>query len=69
MKLLYILWKDIQTTQICGKNCHTIIEIISFRDKIMNLTAKKTYLRVNERRIRSENLIFVSDFHDFYVTN
>jgi hypothetical protein len=38
------------------------------RDKIMDLSTNRTFLRVNERRIRAENMIYLTDSQDFFVT-
>lgn len=49
----------------CGKiNKSNII----FRDKIMDLNGNKVYLKCNERRIRAENIIYMPESLDFYVT-
>ena len=34
----------------------------------MDLGKNKTYLKVNERRIRSNKLIYIGDSNDIYIT-
>ena len=35
----------------------------------MDLNTSKTFLKVNERKIRAENMIYIADSLDFFVTS
>ena len=38
------------------------------RDKIMDLNTNTTFLRTGERKIRADNIIYMPENLDFYVT-